>query len=107
MEIPSRVHGGFKITKHNRFSNVQKKLKPWLTMVAINFRTYLIVFPTDESKILFVISYFDGTAFNWVQPRLDFFFGKRKQKTKAKNATKVLQIRQFVHLHKKGFWQLK
>ena len=51
MEIFSGVHGGFKITKPNRFSNVQRILKPWLTMVAINFRTYLMVFPTEKNKI--------------------------------------------------------
>ena len=77
MEIPSRVHGNFKITKPSKFSNVQKNLKPWLTMVTINFRTYPTVFPTEKNKILFAISYLNKTIFNWVQPRLDFFFGKR------------------------------
>ena len=85
MEIPSGVHGNFKVTKPNRFSNVQKNLKPWLTMVTINFRAYPIVFPTKKNKILFAISYLDGAAFNWVQPRLEFFLEnddkKQKQKT--------------------------
>ena len=73
MEIPSGVHGGFKVTKPSRFSGVQKFLKPWLTMVAINFRAYPTVFPTKKNKILFAISYLDGAAFNWVQPRLENF----------------------------------
>ena len=37
MEIPSGVHGGFKLTKPSKFSNVQRILKPWLMMVTINF----------------------------------------------------------------------
>ena len=57
--------------------------------------------------MLFAISYFDETVFNWVQPRLDFFFGKRKQKTKAINTANVLQIRPFLHLYKKGFRKSK
>ena len=32
-----------------------------------------------------------------------FFFGKRKQKAKTKNAANVLQIRQFLQLNKKVF----
>ena len=71
MEIPSGVHGGLKITKRNRFSNVQEILKPWLTIMAINFRAYPIIFPTEKNKILCAILYFDGTIFNWVQPRLE------------------------------------
>ena len=73
MDTLSGVHGGFKITKPNKFSGVQKTLKPWLTMVAINFKFYLTVFLTEESKILFVVSSLEKTAFHWVQPRLDDF----------------------------------
>ena len=55
-----------------------------LTMVAINFRAYPTMFPIK--KKLFAISYFDGTVFNWVQPRLEFFLEnenkKQKQETK-------------------------
>ena len=50
MELPSGVHGGFKITKPNKFSNVQKKLKPWLTMVTINFRAYPTIFPIKKNQ---------------------------------------------------------
>ena len=50
MEIPSGVHGGFKITKPNRFSDVQFFLKQWLTMVTINFRAYPPMF-TIKIKI--------------------------------------------------------
>ena len=85
MEIPLGVHGNLKIAKPNRFSNVQGILKPWLTMVAINFRVYPTVFPTKESKILFAILYLDGAAFRWVQPRLEDFLEndgkKQKQET--------------------------
>ena len=51
MEIPSGVHGGFKVAKPNSFSNVQGTLKPWLTMVAVNFRAYPIVFPKKKKII--------------------------------------------------------
>ena len=71
MKTPSGVHGGFKITKPNKLSSIQRTLKPWLTMVAINFKSYLTIFLTKESKILFVISYLKKTTFHWVQPRLD------------------------------------
>ena len=85
MEILSGVHGNFKIAKPSRFSNVQRILKPWLTMVTINFRVYPTVFPTEKNKILFAISYLDAAAFNWVQPRLEDFLEnddkKQKQKT--------------------------
>ena len=85
MEIISGVHGSFKITKPNRFSSVQFFLKLCLTMVAINFRVYPIIFPTKKNKMLLAISYLNGAAFNWVQPRLDFFLEnddkKQKQKT--------------------------
>ena len=73
MEILSEMYGGFKITKPSRFSNVQGTLKPWLTMVAINFWAYPIMFPTKKNKILFAISYLDKATFSWVQPRLEFF----------------------------------
>ena len=65
MEIFSGVYGGFKITKLNKFSNVQRILKPWLTMVTINFRAYLTMFSIYK-KMLFAILYFDKTIFNWV-----------------------------------------
>ena len=85
MEILSGVHGNLKIIKPNRFSGVQGTLKPWLTMVAINFRAYPIIFPIKKNKMLFAISYLDGTVFNWVQPRLENFLKnddkKQKQKT--------------------------
>ena len=39
----------------------------------------------DKKKMLFAISYLDGTVFNWVQPRLENFLEiddkKQKQKT--------------------------
>ena len=85
MEIFSEMHGGFKLTKPNRFSKIQFFLKPWLTIITINFRVYPTVFPTEENKILFAISYLDGATFNWVQPRLENFLvndgKKQKQKT--------------------------
>ena len=82
MKIPSGVHKGFKITKPSKFSDVQGILKLWLTMVKINFRAYLTVFPTEKNKILFAISYFDGTVFNWVQPRLENFLENENKKQK-------------------------
>ena len=51
MEVPSGMHGNFKITKPNRFSNVQKYLKPWLTMVTIDFRAYLTLFLLKKQNI--------------------------------------------------------
>ena len=84
IKIPSGVHGNFKITKPNKFSGVQEILKPWLTMVTINFRAYLTVFPTRKSKILFAISYFDKIVFNWVQPRLEDFLENENKKLKQK-----------------------
>ena len=38
--------------------------------------------------ILLAISYFDGTIFNWVQPRLEFFFWKAITKNKNKKRNK-------------------
>ena len=85
MEILSGVHGGFKVAKPSRFSNVQGTLKPWLTMVAVNFRVYPIMFPREKSKILFAISYLDGATLSWVQPRLENLLEnddkEQKQKT--------------------------
>ena len=34
--------------------------------------------------ILFAISYFDKTIFNWVQPRLEFFLENENKKQKQK-----------------------
>ena len=70
IKILSGVHGDFKVINPSRFSDVQKNLKPWLTIIAINFRVYPIVFPTKK-KLLFAISYLDKTTFDWVQPRLE------------------------------------
>ena len=50
MKALSGVHGGFKVTKLNKFSGVQGTLKPWLTMVAINFKSYLTVFLRKKAK---------------------------------------------------------
>ena len=86
MEIPSGVYGGFKVTKPSRFSNVQEILKPWLTIVTIHFRAYPTVFPTEKNKVLFAISYLDGTTFNWVQPRLENFLeNETRNKSKKRN----------------------
>ena len=82
MEILSGVHGSFKITKPNRFSNVQKNLKLWVTMVTINFKIYPTVLLINKNKIIFAILYFDGTTFNWVQPRLENFLENEKKKKK-------------------------
>ena len=84
MEILSGMHGGFRITKPSKFSGVQKILKLWLTIITINFRAYLTIFPTEKTKILFVISYFIKITFNWVQPRLDFFLENENKKQKQK-----------------------
>ena len=64
METFSGVHGGFRLTKPNKFSNVQKSLKFWFTMVVINFKIYFIIFLTEENKITFVISHFEITIFH-------------------------------------------
>ena len=84
MGILSGVHEIFKITKHSKFLNVKRILKPWLTMVTINFRAYLTIFPKKKTKILLAISYFDKTIFNWVQPRLEFFLENENKKQKQK-----------------------
>ena len=85
IKILSGVHGGFKIIKPNRLSNVQIFLKQWLTMVTINFRISPTIYPTEKNKMLYIIFYLNGTIFHWVQPRLEFFLKtddkKQKQKT--------------------------
>ena len=89
MEIPSRVHGGFKINKPNRFSNVQKILKPWSTIMVINFRMYLTIFPKEKNIIIFVILYLNGIIFNWVQPRLEnLLVNNEKKKPNNKKRSK-------------------
>ena len=103
MEIPSEVHGGLKVTKPSRFSNVQGTLKPWLTMVAINFRVYLTLFPTKESKILFAISYLDGAALNWVQPRLENFLENDDKEQKQKTQQMFYKFDNFCIYIKKVF----
>ena len=105
IEIFSGVYGGFKIAKPSKFSNVQKKIEMMVNDNGNQFSNIPDNIPVK--KMLFVISYLDGTIFNWVQPRLDFFFGKRWQKTKAKYGINVLQIQQFSHLYKKGFQKSK
>ena len=50
MEIPSGGDGSFKVAKPSGFSGVQFFLKPWLTMVTINFKTYPMVFPTNKKN---------------------------------------------------------
>ena len=87
LEILSGVHGGFKVPKPSSVSGVQKTLKPWLTMVTINYRIYLTIFPTKENKMLFAISYLDGTIFNWVQPRRRTFW-KMVTKNKSKKRSR-------------------
>ena len=57
LEMLSGVHKSFKITKPNKFSNVQFFLKLLLTMVAINFRIYLPKFLTKKNYSQF---YCDG-----------------------------------------------
>ena len=84
MEILSGVHGNFKVTKPSRFSGVQKKLKLWLIIITINFRAYPTVFPMGKNKMLFAISYLNGTIFNWVQPRLEDFLENDDKKQKIK-----------------------
>ena len=53
-----------------------------LTMITINFRIYPTIFPTKKTKILFAISYFDKTIFNWVQPQLEFILENENKKQK-------------------------
>ena len=103
MEIPSGVHGNFKITKPSKFSNVQKNLKPWLTMVAINFRVYPIVFPTKKNKMLFAISYLNGTIFSWVQPRLEKNLKNDDKKQKQKTQQMFYKFGNFCIYIKKVF----
>ena len=103
IKIPSGVHGNFKITKPSRFSGVQKKLKPWLTMVTINFRIYPTVFPTEKNKMLFAISYLNGTIFNWVQPRLENFLENDDKKQKQKTQQMFYKFDNFCIYIKKVF----
>lgn len=55
-----------KVAKPGKFSGSQGTLKPWLLMIAINFKTYPSLFQTEVSKVLFVISYLEGAALSWV-----------------------------------------
>ena len=99
MEIPSGVHGGFKITKPSRFSGVQFFLKPWITIITINFRAYPTVFPIK--KMLFAISYLNGTIFNWVQPRLKDFLENDNKKQKQKTQQMFYKFDNFcIHIKK-------
>ena len=58
--------------------------------MAINFRIYSTIFPTENIYIyiLFAISYFDKTTFNWVQPRL----GKKLENENKKQKQKTQQL---------------
>ena len=103
MEILSGVHGSFKVTKPSRFSGVQKILKPWLTMVTINFRVYPTVFPTKKNKILFAISYLNKTVFNWVQPRLENLLENDDKKQKQKTQQMFYKFDNFYIYIKKVF----
>ena len=75
MEIPSGVHGNFKITKPSRFSNVQFFFEIMVNNGSNQFSNIPNGIP-DKKKMLFAISYLNRIFFNWVPPRLDFFFGK-------------------------------
>ena len=77
-------------------------MKPWLTMVTINFRVYSTVFPT-EKKILFAISYLNGTIFNWVQPRLENFLENDNKKQKQKTQQMFYKFDNFRIYIKKVF----
>ena len=103
MEILSGVHGSFKITKPSRFSDVQGTLKPWLTMVTINFRAYLTVFLIKKIYILFAISYLDGAALNWVQPRLEDLLENDNKKQKQETQQMFYKFDNFCIYIKKVF----
>ena len=90
IEMLSGVHGNFKVTKPSKFSGVQFFLKPWLTMVTINFRAYLTVFPTKK------YIYYSQSHILMEQPLIEYNPDwKKNWKTKTKNkksAANVLQI---------------
>ena len=50
--------------------------------MVINFRIYLTIFLVEKNKMLLAISYFDGTIFNWVQPRFENFLENENKKQK-------------------------
>ena len=72
-------------------------------MVTINFRAYPTMFPTKKNKILFAISYFDGTAFNWVQPRLENFLKNENKKQKQETQQMFYKFDNFCIYIKKVF----
>ena len=59
--------------------------------------------PTEENKILFAISYFDGTVFIWVQPRLIFFLENKNKKQKQKTQQMFYKFDNFCIYIKKVF----
>ena len=73
-------------------------------MVTINFRIYVTVFPTEKSKMLFAISYLDGTIFNWVQPRLENFLENDDKKQKQKTQQMFYKFDNFCIYIKEAFW---
>ena len=72
-------------------------------MVTINFRAYLTIFPTEKNKILYVISYFDKTIFNWVQPRLENLLENENKKQKQKMLQMFYKFDSFCIYIKKVF----
>ena len=57
----------------------------------------------DKKKILFAISNFDGTIFNWVQPRLENFLENENKKQKQKTQQMFYKFDNFCIYIKKVF----
>ena len=58
---------------------------------------------SDKKKILFAISYLDGTVFNWVQPRLEDFLENDDKKQKQKTQQMFYKFDNFCIYIKKVF----
>ena len=84
MEIPSGVHGNFKITKPNRFTSVQFFYETMVKNSNNQFSNIPNNVPDKKKKNLFAISYLDKTTFNWVQPRLENCLKNENKKQEQK-----------------------
>ena len=60
-----------------------------------------------DKKLLFAISYFDGTIFNWVQPRLKNLLENENKKQKQKTQQMFYKFDNFCIYIKKNFWKSK
>ena len=101
-----KIFGGAWKFKNNQTQQIFKRSKNFKIIINNGNNQFSNIpnnVPDKKNKILFAISYFDGTTFNWVQPRLENFLENENKKQKQKTQQIFYKFDNFCIYIKKVF----